>query len=73
MITKDREYIAEIFKIAGFAFVAPFGKLVLGIPYFSLEKITIESLLNVVLTFSFACIGIILIVTGSNILRAKEN
>jgi len=33
MITKEQEYIADILKIAGFAFCAPFGKVILSYPY----------------------------------------
>ena len=69
MATKEGEYIAELFKIAGFASLAPFGKLTLGIPYFELDHITIESLLYLVLTLSFAIFGIVLLYKGTELMR----
>ena len=71
MIAEEQKYIAEIFKIGGFAFIAPFGKVVLGIPYFRLIDITIESLLTFALTFSLAIIGIMLIHEGIKLLRIR--
>lgn len=73
MITKEEEYKAEICKIGGFAFIAPLGKVTLSIPYAELFEIPISHSLYLALVISFACIGVMLIFKGTEILREKEN
>ena len=72
MITKEEEYMAETCKIGGFAFIAPFGKVIFSIPYVELFAVTISQLLYAMLAISFACIGMMLIFKGKEILREKE-
>ena len=69
MITREGEYIAEIFKIGGFAFIAPFGKVMLGVPYLELDQITAEYLLYFSLTLFLAIFGIILLFKGIELMR----
>lgn len=71
MITKEAEYVSEVCKIAGFAFIAPFGKETLDIPYTELFNIPNSHLLYMTFTLLLACIGINIIFKGKEIL--KEN
>ena len=73
MITKEEEYIAEVCKISGFAFIAPLGKVFLSIPYIELSKMTISHMLYIIVIFLLACIGITMIFNGKEILREKRN
>ena len=72
MVTKEQEYTAEVLKIAGFAFIAPFGKLILGIPFFRMHDITIDSILFFIFTFSLCCFGIMLMFKGKELLREYD-
>ena len=73
MITKEDEYLSEICKIGGFAFIAPFGKVFLSISYIELSEMTTSHMLYITVTFLLACIGIMMIFNGKEILREKRN
>lgn len=72
MVTKEQEYRAEILKISGFAFLAPFGKIALSILYLSLSDLTINTLLYIILTLGLAVIGIIFLLDGINLVKEKD-
>lgn len=69
MISEEQKYIAEIFKIGGFALIAPLGKVILGIPYLTFEDLTIEFIMYFIQTLCFAIWGIILMRKGKELLR----
>lgn len=72
MITKEDEYIAETCKIGGFAFIVPFGKVILSIPYIELFALPISHILYIAFTFLLTCIGVFMIFKGKEILREKR-
>lgn len=72
MITKEDEYTAEICKIGGFAFVAPFGKVILSFPYLELFELTSSQMLYIAFTISLACIGVLMINSGRDRLKEKR-
>ena len=73
MVTKEEEYMAEICKITGFAFIAPFGKEMLNIPYIELFNIPSSHLLYMIFTLLLACVGMNLIFKGKEIVRGDKN
>ena len=64
MITEENKYRAEIFKIAGFSLMTPFGKLVLSIPDFKLEGLNFPFVVFAIITFLSFFFGIILLSRG---------
>ena len=73
MITKEEEYKAEVCKIGGFALIAPFGKVMLNIPYIELFSLSNSHLLYIATTMLLGIIGIIMIFNGKDILKEKRN
>ncbi len=73
MINKEDEYKAEVFKIGGFALIAPFGKEMLNVPFIELFNIQSSHLLYMIFTLLLAYIGVNLLFNGKEILREKRN
>ncbi len=71
MITKEQEYRAEILKIAGFAFIAPFAKIFLTLPFIDYGTIAIDSLLYIIYMLMLAIVGIILFFDGCKMIRER--
>ena len=69
MLTKEDEYIAEICKIGGLALIAPFGQVMLSLPYIELFTLPSSHLLYIVFTLLLVCIGMGMIFKGKEILR----
>ncbi|MBI3590189.1 MAG: hypothetical protein HY094_02285 [Candidatus Melainabacteria bacterium] len=64
MFIEEQKYRAEIFKIGGFSLMAPFGKLILGIPDFRLTNLSLQLLVFVIVVIASFYVGIILILKG---------
>ncbi len=71
MITSD-EYRVDILKVTGFAFMAPFGKIVLSIFDFQFDDFNIKFFICLAVSFLLLYIGIIIIVRGYEIMEYKE-
>lgn len=72
VIPKDEEYRSEIFKIAGFAMMAPIGKFFLE-PWVIFKEINIIKFVIFLAVSSFlAYAGLIFIMKGYDILLANR-
>jgi len=63
MITEDRKYQSDVFKISGFALMTPFGKFVLDILSLGLN-ITTWFYVNLLVSFALFLVGVIIIQKG---------
>lgn len=72
MILEEYKYRAEVFKIAGFSFMAPLGKLILSIPDFNIKSITVQSMVFIIVALVSLYFGIILILRGLDMTIEKE-
>ncbi len=72
MNNKYTEYNAEVFKIAGFAFIAPLGRFFLE-PIALIEECRIYIVLYVIISIVLAFAGIVFIIRGSYLLDKGEN
>ena len=69
MITEE-EYLAEIYKIAGFALMSPMGKFVLDIPTLSVNSLNYPFFIYLFLSILLFFIGFIMILNGYGIVYA---
>ena len=69
MITEE-EYLAEIYKIAGFALMSPMGKFVLDIPTLSVDSLNYPFFIYLFLSILLFFIGFIMILNGYGIVYA---
>ena len=61
MITDERKHIADILKIAGFALMTPFGKLILKISELNWDDFTVFFFMNIPLACILFYFGVIMI------------
>lgn len=61
MITEEDKQISEVFKIAGFGFMSPFGKVVLDMPGFTFYPINFMYLIFVCISLLSFYMGIIVV------------
>ena len=69
MITEE-EYLAEIYKVAGFALMSPMGKFVLDIPTLSVNSFNYPFLIYLFLSILLFFIGFIMLLSGYGIVYA---
>ena len=71
MVTKRDEFVAEIFKIAGFAMMTPLGKFILDFPYLKKENININMIIYIIISVALCYFGIIVALRGIDILEKE--
>ena len=69
MITEE-EYLAEIYKVAGFALMSPMGKFVLDIPTLSVNSFNYPFFIYLFLSILLFFIGFIMLLSGYGIVYA---
>lgn len=67
MITEDKKYRAEVFKICGIALMSPMGRFVLGFLEKGLQDVDIQFFIDLAGSFILFCFGIIVIQVGYEI------
>ena len=67
------EYRAEIFKLAGFGFFTPLGKVILSIPNLKLTDLNFQFYLFFCLSLLFTYFAIILILKGYEAIERNKN
>ncbi len=68
----EEEYMAEVYKIAGFALMSPMGKFVLSIPDISIESLNYQFFIYIGLSTLLFFIGFIMIVNGYAIVYERN-
>ncbi|MBI3591504.1 MAG: hypothetical protein HY094_09045 [Candidatus Melainabacteria bacterium] len=61
MVNEEQKQLAEIFKIAGFALMTPFGNVILGFPGLKPADFTALFFLNLPLSMGLFYLGIIVL------------
>ena len=68
----EEEYLAEVYKIAGFALMSPMGKLILSIPDISADSLNYQFLIYIGLSIVLFLIGFIMILNGYGIVYERN-
>ena len=61
MITEEKRFLTDVYKICGFALMTPFGQYFLMFYDFKISYITIFSILHFLVSFALFCFGSIMI------------
>lgn len=73
MIKEEDKYRSEVFKIAGFSCLVPFGNLILSIPGYKFENFNIQYIVFVIIALGSFFLGIILISRGLYMVAEERN
>ena len=68
----EEEYLAEVYKIAGFALMSPMGKLILSIPDISVDSMNYQFLIYIGLSTVLFLIGFVMILNGYAIVYERN-
>lgn len=61
MIKEENKFLAEVYKISGFALMSPFAQYFLNSPNFKVTNLTIFSIGHILLSIVLFCCGVIMI------------
>ena len=64
MVSEDRRYRAEVFKICGFALMTPFGKIILQLLDIGLQIITLRFFVSLLISLFLFSFGVIMLQIG---------
>jgi len=68
----ENEYLADIYKLAGFALMTPFGKLILSIPDLNFDNLSRQLFIFLLLSIVFFLVSIILFFSGYAIVYKRN-
>jgi len=73
MVSEENKYFAEVYKVIGFAFMAPFGRVILSIPSLKLSDLSFGFLVYTFLSLFLVYVGAIILLKGSEFVIERRN